>query len=390
MSQESPFLDRIRDFWKRNRLPFPKHPDQVLKGDRWSEEDPLLSVVIPCYNHGEVLGEAVDSILGGSWADLEILVVDDGSDQEGTRKALGNFSRPKTVVLRHDRNRGLPAARNTGIDQARGKYVCCLDADDKLAPSYLEKATLLLESNQGVDLVYAWTQVFGEEDRVWHAPAFDPEDLIDHNLLNPPAVFRRRAWEQVGGFREELRAGYEDWEFWIRLARAGYRGYRIPEKLIHVRRVGRSFIHRAADRHDQLVAQIRRLNPEVYQDTSWLEEVRAGYKDLYLEDPLVNLRDPDAYRKWENPALWVLSGQGRGLKRELKDLWETIDGHEGDAILVLTKPVGEEVLDELAGLIDWVYALPHFLPRYAWESFLEESLQGARAARLRSKLPAGW
>ena len=106
-------LDRIRELLECSRSPFPNKPDQVVKGERWPEGDPLLSVVIPCYNHGEVLGEAVDSVLSGSWIDLEILVVDDGSDQEGTADVLGTFSRPKTTVISHTRNRGLPAARNT-------------------------------------------------------------------------------------------------------------------------------------------------------------------------------------------------------------------------------------------------------------------------------------
>lgn len=380
MSQGRSFLDRVHDALGFERSPFLIQPESFVEGERWQEEEPLLSVVIPCYNHGEVLGEAVDSVLSGTWVDLEILVVNDGSDQEDTVEELQSFSRPKTTLLHHIQNRGLPAARNTGIQHARGKYVCCLDADDKLAPTYLEKALFLLESNRGVDLVYAWTQVFGEEDRVWYAPAFDPEDLIDHNLLNPPAVFRRRAWEEEGGFREEMTLGYEDWEFWIRLARAGFRGYRIPEKLIYVRREGESFIHKAAERHEQLVAEIRRLNPEVYRDTSWLEEVRAGYEDVYVEDPLVNLQDSGAYRTWENPVLLVIHERGWGLKWRLERLRREIEGHDGDAILVLTRSVGEEVLDELYAMSDWIYILPHFLPRYAWEGFVDGVLKGTRGA----------
>ncbi len=381
MSQGRSFLDRVHDALGFERSPFPIQPESFVEEERWPGEEPLLSVVIPCYNHGEVLGEAVGSVLGGTWGDLEILVVNDGSDQEDTVEELRSFSRPKTTLLHHTKNRGLPAARNTGIHHARGKYVCCLDADDKLAPTYLEKSLLLLESNRGLDLVYAWTQVFGEEDRVWHAPAFDPEDLIDHNLLNPPAVFRRRAWEKVGGFREEMRAGYEDWEFWIRLARAGFRGYRIPEKLIYVRREGESFIHRAAEQHEQLVAEIRRLNPEVYGDTSWLEEVRAGYEDIYVADPLINLRDSSVYREFQDPVLGVHRRSQRQLRAHLEDFRRVIEKHQGDFILVSTSPLEEEIMDALNAWTDYVYVLPHYLPPYVWEDFIETILSQTRGAR---------
>ena len=381
MSQGRSFLDRVHDALGFERSPFPIQPESFVEEERWPGEEPLLSVVIPCYNHGKVLGEAVDSVLGGTWGDLEILVVNDASDQEDTVEELRSFSRPNTTLLHHTQNRGLPAARNTGIHHARGKYVCCLDADDKLAPTYLEKSLLLLESNRGVDLVYAWTQVFGDEDRVWYAPAFDPEDLIDHNLLNPPAVFRRRAWEEVGGFREEMRAGYEDWEFWIRLARAGFRGYRIPEKLIYVRREGESFIHRAAERHEQLVAEIRRLNPEVYGDTSWLEEIRAGYEDIYVADPLINLRDSSVYREFQDPVLGVHRRSQRQLRAHLEDFRREIEKHHGDFILVSTFPLEEEIMDALNAWTDYVYVLPHYLPRYVWEDFIETILSQTRGAR---------
>lgn len=361
--------------------PFSSPRVERAEAELWPKDRPLLSAVVPCYNHGHYVGEAVDSLLAQSWQDLEVLVVDDGSDAPETVQALENFSRPRTKVIHHDRNRGLPAARNTGIQRARGKYVCCLDADDKLHPTYVEKALCLMESNLGVDLVYAWAQVFGDEDRVWHAPQFDPSVLIYHNQLNPPGVFRRAAWEEVGGFREAMRQGYEDWEFWIRMARAGYRGYRIPEKLIYVRRVGRSFIHEAMDRHDQLVAEIRRYNPEVYGDLEWLDAVEQQKADVYVDRPLLNVADRGAFAALEEGVVRVIRPSLRPLRGQIGDLWEEAGGAEEETVVVCTVPVGEELLDRLYALTDHVYVLPHFLPRYAWEGFMDVVLEKVRLRR---------
>ena len=333
---------------------------------------PLLSVIIPCYNHGHYLGEAVDSILGQTLQDVEIIVVDDGSDDPDTRRSLSEFQRPRTKLISHQKNRGLPAARNSGITHARGKYICCLDADDKLHPTYLEKCLCLLEANHGIDFVYSWTQVFGQEERVWHAPQFDPEEIIHYNQLNPPAVFRRKVWQVVGGFREEMDRGYEDWEFWIRLTRNGSRGYRIPEKLIFVRRVGKSFIHRAQDRHQELVNQIQDLNPDIYRDLSWLQEVKANYREVYAHPFQINLDRSGSFSRFEQPVLgWNGASEDR-LQRDLDKIIAVIHMHGGDFIFISLRPLGEDVLDTLFSQTPYVYVLPHFLPRFTWRPFLNE------------------
>lgn len=101
---------------------------------------PFVSVVIPCYNHRQFVAEAIQSILEQTLQDVEIIVVNDGSTDGETVHILNALERPKTRIIHLPLNVGLPAARNAGIREAQGKYVCCLDADDKLHPTYLEKA----------------------------------------------------------------------------------------------------------------------------------------------------------------------------------------------------------------------------------------------------------
>src|SRR5262245_25793619 len=122
---------------------------------------PKVSVVITCHNLGRYLDEAVDSVLAQSFQDFEIVVVDDGSTEDETRALLADYRRPRTRVIRID-NRGLPGARNEGIRHTTGPYLCALDADDRLAPTYFEKAVAILDRDPSVAFVSHWLRTFGE------------------------------------------------------------------------------------------------------------------------------------------------------------------------------------------------------------------------------------
>jgi len=107
-----------------------------------SELSPTVSVIVPCYNQGIYLDEAIQSVLGQTYQDFEIIIVDDGSD-DGltglTNDLLRDYRRKRTRVIRTE-NRGVVSARNTAISHARGKYILPLDADDRIGSEYLEKA----------------------------------------------------------------------------------------------------------------------------------------------------------------------------------------------------------------------------------------------------------
>ena len=278
------FITFLRRLLKR------ANPLKIQPLSSWPLNVPFISVVIPCYNHGEYVEEAIQSILEQTLQDVEIIVVNDGSTDEETIHILNSLEQPKTRLIHLPQNSGLPAARNAGIREAQGKYVCCLDADDKLHPTYLEKATAMMESNGGISFVGSWTQVFGIESRVWYARPFDPVEILYANQFNSLAVFRRTVWERAGGFFEEMREGFEDWEFWVRLTGLGYRGYQIPEKLIYVRRIGHSFALRAAEKKEILIEQIKAHNPNLYNDPqAVVGSIRKSYRDVYNFHPFANL-----------------------------------------------------------------------------------------------------
>lgn len=196
---------------------------------------PRVSVVVPCYNQGRYLDEAVGSVLAQTFQDLEILVVDDGSTDPDTRRLLDAYDRPRTRVLRGE-NRGLSGARNVGIRAATGEYVCCLDADDLLEPTLLEKSVAVLDARPEVTFVSHWLRTFGDEAWDWTPERCDFPALLDANTVNGAAPVRRQAVLDAGLFDESMRDGCEDWDLWIRLVERGAKGAILPEFLFRYRR----------------------------------------------------------------------------------------------------------------------------------------------------------
>jgi glycosyltransferase involved in cell wall biosynthesis len=196
---------------------------------------PRISVLMPCFNHGAFIAEAVDSVLAQTLQDFEIIIVDDGSTDPATREALLRLGSPRTTILTTT-NRGLPAARNHAALHASGEFYCAVDADDKLAPTWFEKAVRVLDDRPDVMFVSHWLETFGDERWTWTPVRCDLASLLARNAVNGAALVRRGVFEAVGGYDETMRDGCEDWDFWLRLVERGFHGTIIPEVLFYYRR----------------------------------------------------------------------------------------------------------------------------------------------------------
>jgi len=195
-----------------------------------------VSVIIPCYNLGRYLDEAVDSVLAQTYQDFEIVVVDDGSTDATTRALLADYRRPGTRVIRVAHG-GLAAARNLGIANTTGDYLCALDADDRLEPSYLAKAVRALDDDSSVAFVSSWLRTFGDEEWEWKPERCDLPTLLWENTVLTAALVRREAVMAVDGYHTAMPAqGDEDWDLWLALVEGGYRGVILREVLFNYRR----------------------------------------------------------------------------------------------------------------------------------------------------------
>ena len=211
-----------------------------------------VSIVIPCHNQGTNLREAVASIEQVRNANLlEVIVVDDGSSEIKTRKILDELEQEGHYVL-PEPNRGLGAARNAGIRQAKGEFILPLGSDNRLRDAYLNEGVSLLKNNICLGVVYADAEYFGDRSGRSHVQEFDLLSMIRGNFIDACALFRKNLWEEVGGYDEQMPwTGWEDWDFWLRVA------YR-QGTFVHLAKVG--FDHRVRSDSLRLQAHEHRLD----------------------------------------------------------------------------------------------------------------------------------
>lgn len=187
---------------------------------------PKVSVIIPAYNHGRFLSETVSSVLAQTYQDFELVVVDDGST-DNTRQVVNIFRDPKIKYL-YQENRGLSAARNTGIHASAGEYIALLDSDDIWLPRKLELQVGLLDSHPAAALVYSDAYLFDDQTGTITGRFLDGKGVFSGKVLRhllsiqfikpSTAVIRRSVFETVGYFDESIRE-VQDRDMWLRIAR---------------------------------------------------------------------------------------------------------------------------------------------------------------------------
>lgn len=198
------------------------------------QEQALVSVIMPCYNDGKYIEESISSIFAQTYPTIELVIINDGTDDADTLSILGNISDVRIRIIKtpHLRPAG---ARNAGIRVARGKYILPLDADDLIEPSYIEKAVKLIEAEESTGVVYCMADKFGEQNEPWPLPKFCIEEMLRDNIVFVTALFYRADWEAIGGFREDMIYGMEDYDFWLSLLEMGRDIRQIEEVLFHYR-----------------------------------------------------------------------------------------------------------------------------------------------------------
>jgi glycosyltransferase involved in cell wall biosynthesis len=240
--------------------------DAHYTGGRIQSPQPTVSIVIPCHNHGEYLGQAVASVLKQSYQGFELIIVDDGSSDENTRQSLNDYDHPKIKVIQ-TAHRGLPIARNTAIEAARGSYILPLDADDKIGETYLEKALKILETRENIGIVYSRAEFFGEASGEWNLPPYHFPEILLGNVIFCSAFFRKRDWATVNGYNPNMIYGWEDHDFWLSLIELGREVVCIPEALFFYRKRSNSMV-RTMSRDHMLYSygQLLKNHPRLYAD----------------------------------------------------------------------------------------------------------------------------
>jgi hypothetical protein len=224
-----------------------------------------LSIIIPCYNDAEFIEQSVQSALDQTYENKEIIVVDDGSNDE-TKAVLKNLE-PKITLFITQENKGTSASRNIGIDASTGEYILVLDSDDYFEPEFCEKAIEIFEKYSNIKMVTCYARWFWDNKNF---QIFKPAGgglknfLISNSSLG--TIFFKKNWEEVGGYDEKMINGFEDWEFYIRLHKNGGRTQVIPEVLFHYRKKEKSRTTLANENKYELLEYIYLKHVELYKE----------------------------------------------------------------------------------------------------------------------------
>jgi hypothetical protein len=227
-----------------------------------------VSVIIPCHNATRFLEETLASVRAQTYPSVETILVNDGSDNREDIRTLQALGRRYVSRYIEQPHLGLPAARNVGIGAASGDYVVPLDGDDLLEPAYISEYMAALEAHPAAAFVYTDYRVLGDVRYRQHLNDYNLFELLDRNTLTYSGLIRKADWRLAGGYDDSMRSGYEDWDFWLRLAEHDRFGFHVPKVLFRYRKHGISLFTEAQLRDSELRDKIRASHPRLYSQAA--------------------------------------------------------------------------------------------------------------------------
>ena len=287
---------------------------------------PLVSVIVPIYNAAPYLQETLDSILASTYRPIEVVMVDDGSKDNSLSIAKSYCEQYAECKVIEQANRGVSAARNSAIRAAKGTYILPVDADDKIADTFIQKAVDIIEENNNVRVVGCRCWMFGAVDKEWELPQFSHALLARKNMIPATALYRKSDWARCGGYCEQ-EIYREDWDFWLSMMELGGTFYKIDEVLFYYRISTGSRRVLAKGRKKIIVDAINRRHPAylkkylggpLHYNRSWScfinffrsEKIVGSYSEwergTIIHDKRNTIRSYDGFvsKQFAIPSLW--------------------------------------------------------------------------------------
>ncbi len=254
-----------------------------------------LGVVVTSYNQGTMVEEAVASLLRQTQIPDKVVVVDDGSSQPESLRVLRRLERRWLTILRQP-NEGVSAARNAGIKYLGTDLVAVLDGDDRFRSRFLQTVRQEFGASD-VMVASSWLEMFGATSGLIRPTGGSAVDFLARNCCPAPAIFKYSGWQAAGGYAEDMRRGFEDWDFFLRILTLGGRVAIVPEALIEYRTQPNSgnlqSMTRRLDLYSELVSRHRDLFAKnmqavlVAQEAISIERL-ARWEKLVLAHPHID------------------------------------------------------------------------------------------------------
>jgi glycosyltransferase involved in cell wall biosynthesis len=220
-----------------------------------------VSIIITNYNYGDYLEECVQSAISQSYKNIEVILIDDKSTEEKTESILEDISKKYGIkIIKNKENLGVCASRNIATKECQGEYVLYLDADDIIRECCVE--LMMEKAVNGFDVVFSDIKKYGSNKI--KIKSFEKYKFCMKNSISVTSLFDKKLWKEVGGFKENMRGGYEDYDFWLSLVSLGARFGKVDKPLLLVRPTIGSRNSLAKKSGIDLKKQIIINHPELY------------------------------------------------------------------------------------------------------------------------------
>ena len=225
---------------------------------------PDISIIIPCYNSGKYLPEAIDSVRQYQGKhNYEIILVDDGSADTDTLELLESYKSAEGFVVIYQENKGPSAARNVGCKSANSQYLMFLDSDNKIEPGYIDLAVSMLNNDDQVGVVYSKAYFWGDTtEKRFETTCFDIDKLLISNYIDMCVVLRKKCFDEVNGFDETLRC-FEEWDLWLSIYKKNWKFEFIDKELFGYRIRSNSLLIQQSENYYEIVTQIRKKHMDL-------------------------------------------------------------------------------------------------------------------------------
>ncbi len=348
-------------------------------GRRWTDRgldhsgEPLVSIITPYYNAGTYFPQTFRSVINQSFPWFEWIIVDDGSTDAESISVLREYAaKDDRVRVFRQENGGQASARNTGIRNSAAEIVVPLDADDLIAPPFLEELFYALKTHPEAAWAYTDSVGFGEQEYLWKK-SFSAQRMKSENILVCTAGIRREWLERTGGYEESTKLYDEDWQLWLRLLSMGAKPVHLAGCLFWYRRISTG-AQQAVQRNRELRAfsqeKIREAAKEVRESVTAIEYPRSAIGGYH--PPKASNWERKVFSKHEKLHVllllpWMEMG---GADRFNLEICEGLDKARYELGIITTQPGENSWQQRFAEHVTDIFNLPDFLDMENWAEFI--------------------
>jgi glycosyltransferase involved in cell wall biosynthesis len=277
-----------------------------------SEKEPLVSVIVPCYNYAQYLPEALDSVLAQTFRNWECIIINDGSLDNTQEVAMSYCRKDNRFKYYWKENGGHSSARNYGISNSSGKYILPLDADDKVDNNYLKEAIEVLENREDVKLVTGRVQYFGDINETFSMPVYSLQSYLIVNYISISSLFRRSDFDKANGFDETM-LGFEDWDLFIKILKNGGGVVQLPFCCLQYRK-----------KNGSMFQNILKDRSIVFKDLLQLYNNNADVYGKYFDSPITLIQENEKMERvikaYQQSRTYTLGLKINKIKRRIKGI----------------------------------------------------------------------